>query len=344
MKFLLLLVAVVCGGIRLAVAHTAIPEELCNSRTFQLQVTPWAQAVSIPAFDPSFGTLLGVRFTLDSHITGSVFMQSQDLVGQTLTALFQATCTLRRPDSTVIVQFPHARVFTVLLPPGGSAFFPGLVMDQGATMTSVVPSGDLALFSGPSGNPGSIVLTVSTANTSTASGPALTSATFQQAGSAVVTVCYLYTPGANFCFGNGSGTSCPCGPGGAFTGCPNSVWSVGGRLTASGNPRISNDTLVLSSINSIPTGPVLYFQGSQPIVGGSPFGNGLLCLTGSTPRLEVRFSNAAGVSPTTVQIHVLGAANSGDLRYYQMCYRDDPSFCTGAGFGTTNAVSLMWLP
>lgn len=147
------------------------------------------------------------------------------------------------------------------------------------------------------------------------------------------------------CFGDNSGTHCPCSHvGAAGRGCPNFASASGGLLTASGEPSISTDTLVLAASSAIPFGPGLYFQGSASVVGGSVFGNGLLCLTGSTPRLETRFANAAGSSSTTVAIHVLGSTSAGNVRYYQMWFRDDPSYCPAAGFNLTNAVSITWSP
>jgi hypothetical protein len=32
------------------------------------------------------------------------------------------------------------------------------------------------------------------------------------------------------------------------------------------------------------------------------------------------------------------------VRYYQLWYRDDPAFCSNAGFNLTNALSLTWGP
>lgn len=148
-----------------------------------------------------------------------------------------------------------------------------------------------------------------------------------------------------FCYGDGSGTACPCANvGTAGNGCPNFASTAGAHLTTSGVPSIGFDTLVLSSSQAIPFGPGLYFQGSSQVAGGSVFGNGLLCLSGSTPRLEIQFANGAGAASSTVAIHAFGSTAAGDVRHYQLWYRDDPSFCPNAGFNLSNAVTLTWIP
>lgn len=148
-----------------------------------------------------------------------------------------------------------------------------------------------------------------------------------------------------YCFGDGSGTACPCGhTGTANNGCPNGVSRVGGHLAASGRACIADDTLVLTSTLGLPFGPGLFFQGSAPISAGAAFGNGLVCATGTIRRLEIRVADATGKASTTVQIHVLGAISAGNLGCYQFWYRDDPLFCPNAGFNLTNALQVTWVP
>lgn len=152
--------------------------------------------------------------------------------------------------------------------------------------------------------------------------------------------------GTPYCFGDGSGTACPCGNASApaaMIGCVNGA-STGGKLRGSGVASVSADTFVLSSSGGIPFGPGLYFQGSTQITAGVAFGNGLLCLTGATPRLEIRFADGTGAASSTVSISQLGAVSGGDVRGYQMWYRDTTGFCTGAGFNLTNAIGLTWAP
>src|SRR5439155_26321822 len=100
------------------------------------------------------------------------------------------------------------------------------------------------------------------------------------------------------CFGDGSGTPCPCGnlsPSGAQTGCLNSTGS-GAQLNASGIPSTSNDSLVLQGVG-MTNGPCLYFQGTAQYNGGqgAVFGDGLRCAGGTTIRLGIE-SNVGGAS------------------------------------------------
>lgn len=158
-----------------------------------------------------------------------------------------------------------------------------------------------------------------------------------------VYVLVAYADPTPYCFGDGSGTACPCSHVGAPSrGCPNFAAALGAELAGSGVASIAFDTLALTSTNAIPFGPGLYFQGSAPIAAGTVFGHGLLCVTGSTPRLEIRFADSLGTSSTTVPIHILGSTAASDVRYYQMWYRDDPGYCPNVGFNLTNALSITW--
>jgi Tol biopolymer transport system component len=153
-----------------------------------------------------------------------------------------------------------------------------------------------------------------------------------------------------FCFGDGTGTNCPCGNNsavGAGSGCLSSL-GVGGRLTASGNPSITNDTLVLGG-SGMPNSSALYFQGTAQQSGGagSTFGDGLRCAGGSITRLGTKV-NASGASqyPTggDSSISVRGGNAAGNLRTYQCWYRNSAAFCTTSNFNLTNGVQITWTP
>lgn len=156
--------------------------------------------------------------------------------------------------------------------------------------------------------------------------------------------------GTAFCFGDGSGSACPCGNNavsGSATGCLNSLGS-GGKLVAAGTPSISNDTLALLGTN-VANGSALYFQGTAQINAGqgSVFGDGLRCVGGSVVRLGTKTS-VGGASHYPVlgdpKISVVGADAAGDVRHYQCWYRNAASFCTASAFNLTNGVSVMWTP
>lgn len=163
------------------------------------------------------------------------------------------------------------------------------------------------------------------------------------AGAAAVFAVAQSYPG--FCFGDGSGTTCPCGNlGMAGRGCPNSTIAGGSKLETTGYASISLDSLSLRNSFASPFGPGLYIQGSAVPIAGGHFGDGLLCLTGSISRLEIRFADALGTSATTVPLSALGAVSSGDVRYYQAWYRDALTACPGFGFNLSNAIAVTWLP
>lgn len=155
------------------------------------------------------------------------------------------------------------------------------------------------------------------------------------------------TVGNAYCFGDGSGTLCPCSPtipnGLPGRGCPNSVNAVGARLQALGQAKISNDTLVLQG-SGMPNGPCLYFQGSAAV--NNVFGDGLRCAGGQVVRLGVKI-NVCGSSkyPDTfdLPISIAGGATPPNTYHFQVWYRDAASYCTASTFNLTNGIFLSWL-
>lgn len=155
-----------------------------------------------------------------------------------------------------------------------------------------------------------------------------------------------------FCFGDGTGTACPCGnAGSAGNGCASSVNVAGARVQTSGVASISGDTLVLTTTGLPSAGPGLFFQGTAQQGGGNgiAFGDGLLCAGGTIIRLGVVFATGTtasypgGTTPAPISLAGLNAA--GDVRTYQEWYRDgDPLFCTSATYNLTNGVQLAWQP
>ena len=160
----------------------------------------------------------------------------------------------------------------------------------------------------------------------------------------------------SYCAGDGTGTACPCANSGATgNGCANSLNANGGRLAASGVASVTpgGDTWLLAG-TGIPNGPGLYFQGTTQLGGGAgvTFGDGLRCVGGTVIRLGIvsGVANAStypsGVTaPNNVPISQKGFVAAGDVRNYQLWYRDsDPVFCSGAVFNLTNAVNVTWVP
>jgi hypothetical protein len=153
-----------------------------------------------------------------------------------------------------------------------------------------------------------------------------------------------------FCLGDGSGTQCPCGnnsPVGAGSGCLSSV-GTGGHLAGTGTASIASDTFVLVG-SGMPNSSALYFQGtSQTASGlGLVFGDGLRCAGGSVIRLGTK-TNVAGSSqyPTAGNplISVKGANVAGNVRTYQVWYRNAAAYCNPETFNLSNGLQATWGP
>jgi hypothetical protein len=158
------------------------------------------------------------------------------------------------------------------------------------------------------------------------------------------------TSSTPYCFGDGTGTACPCGNNSAAgddEGCL-STMGTGGRLRGSGQASVASDTFQLAG-SRMPNSSVLYFQGDSQIAGGLGvvFGDGLRCATGSVKRLVTKTNaNGASLYPEGAEapISVTGAVSSGATRNYQGWYRNAPNFCNPETFNLTNGVSVVWSP
>jgi len=154
-------------------------------------------------------------------------------------------------------------------------------------------------------------------------------------------------PSQAYCFGDGTGTACPCGNVGApGNGCPSSLNANGANLAASGPSSLANDTLVLSG-TGMPNSSALYFQGTTQVGGGSGavFGDGLRCAAGSIVRLKT-VMNLAGASqfpgPGDPSVSVRGMVVAPGTRTYQVWYRNAAAFCNPETFNLTNGVLVTW--
>jgi hypothetical protein len=157
---------------------------------------------------------------------------------------------------------------------------------------------------------------------------------------------------APFCFGDGSIAPCPCDNTGARGhGCENSILSGGAQLSATGQALLSADSLQLHVRGVLPTTLNILLQGTSPLR-PQPFGDGLLCVTGTVTRLYTQ--NAingsltwpkAGTDPISVRSASLGdPLVNGNTRFYQAYYRDPrAAFCsTGGGFNMSNGMGVVW--
>jgi hypothetical protein len=170
-------------------------------------------------------------------------------------------------------------------------------------------------------------------------------------GSSALFVARLGTlaPPVPFCFGDGTGTACPCANGGAAgNGCSSSV-GPGAHLATSGVARVGTDTLVLVGDGMPATASALYFQGTQDANSGAGtvFGDGLRCVAGTIVRLGNQ-TNSGGASshpgPGDPPISVAGGVMAGATRRYQVWYRNADPYCTSATFNFSNGVRVTWEP
>ena len=161
--------------------------------------------------------------------------------------------------------------------------------------------------------------------------------------------------GTPYCFGDGSGTQCPCGnnndgslPG---AGCDNGSFISGAQLTGSGHASLGADTFVLTTIHLEPNNSGLYFQADNDLSPGFIWGDGLQCAGGQLKRLGVRFAGGAGTSDTSgwaTPISVrAGNILAGDTKRYQCWYRTTIAPPCGLGvndFNASNGLEVTWLP
>ncbi|MCY2958636.1 MAG: hypothetical protein NTY35_00565 [Planctomycetota bacterium] len=168
-------------------------------------------------------------------------------------------------------------------------------------------------------------------------------------GNGIVDACEGFA-GVLFCFGDGSGTACPCGNASLpadQVGCLSSL-GTGGRLRASGNSSLSSDTIVLAG-SQMPNSSALYFQGTSQQSGGlgAALGDGLRCAGGSVVRLGTK-PNQTGTSQYPVgadlPVSTKGLVTAPGSRTYQVWYRNAAAFCTSSTFNLSNGVQLTWTP
>ncbi len=150
--------------------------------------------------------------------------------------------------------------------------------------------------------------------------------------------------GTGYCFGDGSGTACPCAnPGASDEGCANGS-GVGARLTGFGSTVASVDDLTFTGTQLIPGQPGLLFSGMNAIGGGTglTFGDGLRCAGGGITRLGVRSANAAGEATWGPNLGSIGGWQTGETRRFQVWYRDPAGTPCGSSFNLSHGVELTF--
>lgn len=181
----------------LAAPAAAQAASVTYSDSVNLQITNWSDTVSIQKFNPALGTLTNIKFELEGTVEGTIMAESLDAAPATITLDLAAKITLTRPDlSTLAVVLPtssnvfNATAFDGVIDFGGTSgiTLPNLTATDTDTAVSPPPASDLALFTGV----GSIVLPVTAAGTSKATGAGNIATIFSTNASAVVRVTYFY--------------------------------------------------------------------------------------------------------------------------------------------------------
>ena len=152
--------------------------------------------------------------------------------------------------------------------------------------------------------------------------------------------------GTSYCFGDGSGTPCPCANWGApGEGCANST-GAGALLAASGSASVGADDLVFAGAQLVPGQPALLFAGLNAVNGGNgvAFGDGLRCAGGSVRRLGVAQPDAGGNASWGPGLQSLGGWGAGDTRHFQAWYRDPGGSPCATSFNLSHGVSVDFVP
>lgn len=174
-----------------------------------------------------------------------------------------------------------------------------------------------------------------------------------------------------FCFGDGSGTPCPCAnsvPLGETRGCRNArgvgaklevaLENLSGGPVPSGEnaPSVSNDRLVFSLNDAELGGFALLVSGDNRLPQTGCFGcgitafDGLRCVGGSLRRLGTRAVNASGFAEwggswmPQPRIVAQGGYVAGQEAHFQAFYRVEDQLTCQTGLNTSNAIRLRFLP
>jgi hypothetical protein len=151
-------------------------------------------------------------------------------------------------------------------------------------------------------------------------------------------------PGTPYCFGDGTGITCPCSAfGGVGEGCMNSA-GTGATLAGTGLVSVTNDTLQLHITGAPPNKPGLLLRGNNQV--SIPVGDGILCTSGGSNRSHVQVATGGVTTFTNFDGASFGAtANSpGTPTNFQFWFRDPANTCTGSGFNFSNAWNLVYTP
>jgi hypothetical protein len=159
--------------------------------------------------------------------------------------------------------------------------------------------------------------------------------------------------------------NCPCSnpPSGLGRGCNNSLNTGGAALSATGTPLLSADniqfnctgigTATASCSGSNTNILCRLYEGTNPVVAGAVWGDGVICCSGPFYILNQALSTAGvfhwpvpGTTGVSTQAISLGdPLVVGATRFYFVAYRDMcASFCPGSVRQKSNSWTLTWGP
>jgi hypothetical protein len=131
----------------------------------------------------------------------------------------------------------------------------------------------------------------------------------------------------------------PCANYDPNAGCANS-FGQGMRLDVSGLASVQNDLVVASVTGGPPTGSALLLWGTSATFG--LFGDGHLCVP--QPRRTQIVPRTNGAATFTNLAITSQVPATGDVRTYQVWYRNSVIFCTADTFNMSNAYQVLWQP
>ena len=152
--------------------------------------------------------------------------------------------------------------------------------------------------------------------------------------------------GSAYCFGDGSGTTCACGNNaGPGQGCANST-GAGAILWAAGSASASADELVLYADNLIPGQAALAFAALNAVHDGDgwPLSDGLRCAGGGAVRLGISVPGPDATGIWGAGLAEQTGVSPGDLRRFQVWYRDPSGGPCGTGANLTNGLEITFTP
>jgi hypothetical protein len=146
-----------------------------------------------------------------------------------------------------------------------------------------------------------------------------------------------------YCFGDGTGAACPCGNnGGPGEGCANSSGS-GATVASTGSTSVAADDLGFNAQNLLPGQGTLLFVANNALA-GQVFGDGLRCAGGGLIRLGVKMPDGSGSASWGPGLGVKGGWVAGDIRRFQVWYRDPGMSPCATEFNTSHGLELLFQP